>query len=285
MTQAVKISQLVPTGQATTESVFMTVRGGSTVFVPWSDLSASDLIVFARSGETVTTPFSTITDFFEGNTTPNNDQVATGVSLTTLARVSNILDTDQLIVGDTDLSFANNPDPAYTSLTENKIKRIDFALVNALLSPDIIDPPTVVLYNNSYANDAGAPVLDCELYRIDQGNQYGFVSPDGALLIRKLGVACTTTYASNAAAMDAGLSPGDIYNVSLDNHYGINHAGGRGIAVVVDVNGQTPTFKGPFASHAEAEAAGVVQFEAYIAAANHQWGFVGGGHALVVRTQ
>lgn len=283
MINPVKISQLITTGIATVDHVFLGVRDGQTQLLRWSDLLPTDLLLFSKAGGTTkSTPFSTLESIFDGQTPIAIQQDRQGFKISELEQTEVLTPTDTFVLGEPNLQISPL-DSEYASVTESKLKRITFTNILALLSPDVLE--TVTLFTESYPNDTAAPVLECELYRIAQGNLYGFVSPQGGLLIRKVGAACTNRYSNNADAIAGGLSVGDVYSVTVDNDYGIHSAGGRGIAVVVDSNGQTPNYKGPFSSHAEADTAGVLISEAYIASPNHEWGFVGGGHALVVRTQ
>ena len=144
----------------------------------------------------------------------------------------------------------------------------------------------VTLYEDIYPNETDAitgGVAQCELYRIEQGNNYGLVSPGSCLLLLYPGVGCNTAYDNEADAIAGGLTDGDVYPVTLANDYGIASAGGRGIAVVMGA-GNLDDFPGPFSSHAEAAANGVVVNQAYIASADHDQGVISANNVPIVRS-
>lgn len=284
MLEFVKISQLASTAFVTPSHVFLTVRDGATALLSWAELTATDLLVLVSGGETKTTTYANVEGALSGGTPPviGADVEGTGFKISELKRTDSVNGADLFVVAQPGEAATITADAF--GIRGSRLKRITFEAIDALLAPEVTTP--ITLYPTIYANDTaaeGGGVLDCGLYRISQGNDYGFVSPYGALLIRNPGASCAAIYANDEAALLGGVPLGGVYSVTIDNDYGIQSQGGRGVAVLTN-GGAVTTFKGPFASNAAAEAAGVQINEAYIAAAGHELGFISGNRALVVRT-
>jgi len=279
----VKISQLAATGFVTHDHVFLIVRDGVTALRSWAQLVPTDLLILVSGGETKTTAFANVTGALSGGipSAPAPDVAGTGFKISELPYTVSVSGADLFAVSDPLSEAAVSAE--FFALREAKIRRVNFDTINALLSPAVL--PAASEYGAVYANDAAAAlggVSPCGLYRITQGNDYGLVSPYGALLIRLPGPACLATYDDDAAAAIGGVPVGGVYNVSIDNPYGIISAGGRGIAVRTD-DGPVAEFKGPFLSDATAATGGVLVGEPYLVAGGHEMGILSGGRTLAVR--
>lgn len=279
----VKVSQIEATGFATENDSFLGVREGHTLFIKWSDLNPSDLLLFSSpSGGTKCTTYSALQAVFSGAEPPLISQDRTDFKISGLERTAVLSGRDSFIVSVDNLQFSEGL-TGYASLPESKVRRITYSNVLALLSPIVISRDLLLSDFFSDVEALADGTVPCGHYRLSQTNAYEAISPGGKGVYKSTPDECPS-YKDVAEAITAGVKIGEDFTLSKDNTYGIPSGDDRFVLVRTD-GGSIAEFKGPFKNDLEAKNGGVWLGERYLAAQNNDYGYPSpDGQALLVRT-